>query len=112
MSPEQLVAVLVAATALVTAIGVIVAQLVSLRKAVDGRLTELVESTRLAATKLGELRGRDFVDVQARQDPSTVGRASRRPAASGGYQAGRPVGGQSSARYGPDVPSSSSAGEP
>lgn len=58
MSPEQFVAVLVALTGLVAAVGVAIVQIMSLRKAVDGRLSELVEATRLGATKQGEMSGR------------------------------------------------------
>ena len=61
MSAEQFVAVLVAITGLVAAIGALYTEVRATRSAVNGRLTELVESTRLAATALAELKARDAV---------------------------------------------------
>ncbi len=68
MTSEQLVAVLVALAGLVTAMGVLIGQIVQLRKEVDGRLSQLVEATRGAALKEGELRGRDH----AKGDPQSA----------------------------------------
>lgn len=61
MSTEQLVALLGALTALIVAIGAVLQQLVMLRRTLNGRLSDLVETTRAAALKEGELRGRDHV---------------------------------------------------
>jgi hypothetical protein len=58
VSPEQITAVLGGLAAVIGAFGVLVAQVASLRKAVDGRLTELVEATRASAQAQGELVGR------------------------------------------------------
>lgn len=63
MTVEQATALIVALTAMVTAIGVVVVQLVSLRKQIDGRLSELLEQTKLASGHRGELIGRDFADA-------------------------------------------------
>lgn len=60
MTPEQLVAVLGAITALAVAIGAVIVQLVQLRKQVNGRLSELLERTAAASQSQGELAGRDF----------------------------------------------------
>ncbi len=60
MSAEQATALLVALTGLVGALSVLVVQLRQMRKDLNGRLTELVETTKLAASKTGELAGRDF----------------------------------------------------
>lgn len=59
MTTEQLVAVLGAITALVIAVGAVMQQLLALRKQIDGRMGEMLELTRLAATREGELQGRD-----------------------------------------------------
>lgn len=67
MTPEQATALIVAITGLVAALGVLVVQLVQVRKQIDGRLTELLATTRVAAQKEGEMVGRDF--VERRQDP-------------------------------------------
>lgn len=61
MSPEQLVSILGALTALVVAVGGLLIQVGKLRAAVDGVLHELVDARTTAAEKEGELRGRDFV---------------------------------------------------
>jgi hypothetical protein len=58
MTPEQGTALLVAATGLIAALGVLIDQLRRLRQDLNGRLTQLVETTALAAAKEGELRGR------------------------------------------------------
>ena len=61
MSPEQFAAVLIAAGGVLTALALVLAQVVALRRAVNGRMAELLEATRAAAHKQGELQGRDFV---------------------------------------------------
>jgi hypothetical protein len=58
VSPEQLVAILTACAAIVSALAILVGQVASLRKAVDGRLTELVDATWVSAHAQGELVGR------------------------------------------------------
>ena len=65
MSPEQLVAILGAVTALVIALGAVVRQIAELRKDINGRLSQLVETTRVAATKEGELLGRDHMAAES-----------------------------------------------
>ena len=59
MSPEQLVAVLVAFTGVLSAIGILIGQVRTLRHEINGRLSDLVEATRIASLKEGELLGRD-----------------------------------------------------
>ena len=59
MTPEQGTALIVAAAALVTALGALIDQLHRLRKDLNGRLSQLVETTAMAALKQGELAGRD-----------------------------------------------------
>jgi hypothetical protein len=58
VSPEQLGVLLTACAAIVSALAVLVGQVASLRRAVDGRLTELVDATRASAHAQGELLGR------------------------------------------------------
>lgn len=67
MSPEQLVAVLVAIAGVLTATGIVIQQLAALRKEINGRLTQLLEETRTGARLEGELRGRDQVAAQRRR---------------------------------------------
>ena len=67
MTPEQATALLVAATGLIAALGVLVAQLHQLRKDLNGRLAELVETTRVAALKTGELEGRAWQEQRSSQ---------------------------------------------
>lgn len=61
MSPEQVVAVLVAATGLVGALGVMLRQLHEMRGDLNGRLTELLDAVAKAERREGELAGRDYV---------------------------------------------------
>jgi hypothetical protein len=67
VSPEQLVAVLVAVTGVIGAIGVLIGQIRSLRQEINGRLSDLVDATRVAALKEGELLGRDHSRVKSRR---------------------------------------------
>jgi len=67
LTPDQLVAILTAVTALVTALGGLAVQLRSLRATIErnhdllnGRVGELLTATQMAALREGELRGRDF----------------------------------------------------
>lgn len=70
MTIEQFVAIMGAATTLIGVLGAIFVQLRATHQAVNGRMEELIRVTRQAATKEGELAGRDFsrsagaVDVQ------------------------------------------------
>lgn len=68
MTAEQLVAVIGALTALVVAVGTTFVQIRGLRRDVqaqhetmNGRMNELVQVHELAAQKIGELEGRDFM---------------------------------------------------
>ena len=60
MTPEQATALIVAATGLIAAVGVLVVQLRSLRKDINGRLSQVLDLAATAARKDGELAGRDF----------------------------------------------------
>ena len=71
MSPEQATALIVAAAALITALGALVDQLHRLRKDLNGRLSQLVETTALASLKQGELQGRDQERRRATTPPRT-----------------------------------------
>jgi hypothetical protein len=73
VTPEQLVAVLVAVAGVLTAVGIVIQQLAALRKDLNGRLTQLLEETRMRAMKEGELRARDYIGLQQRRstDPQT-----------------------------------------
>lgn len=55
MSPEQLVAVIGALTALFIAITGVLVQVLALRRAVDGRLTQLLELTAASSRAAGAL---------------------------------------------------------
>jgi hypothetical protein len=65
MSPEQLVAILVALTGVLTAVGILIGQVRTLRHDINGRLSDLVEATRVASLKEGELVGRDHAQSAA-----------------------------------------------
>ena len=76
MSAEQATALIVALTGLVGAIGLLMRQIGELRRDLNGRLEQLLESTSAAAHKQGELAGRDFArraeplaDVHRVEDP-------------------------------------------
>lgn len=69
MSPEQLVAVLAALTGVLTAVGILIRQVGELRHEVNGRLSDLVEATRIASLKEGELLGRDHAVAAAASSP-------------------------------------------
>jgi hypothetical protein len=58
VSPEQLVALIVALTGLLGAVGIAIRQIVELRREVDGRLTQLLELTRVSSVARGDLQGR------------------------------------------------------
>jgi hypothetical protein len=60
LSVEQFIALMGAMTALITTLGGILVQLRATHTLVNSRMTELVETTKLAAQKSGELVGRDF----------------------------------------------------
>jgi hypothetical protein len=78
MSPEQATALIVAVTGLIAAIGVVAVQLVQVKKQINGRLTELIATTKLAAQKDGELAGRDFAR-DATRATHAVGEQSELP---------------------------------
>jgi hypothetical protein len=65
VNPEQWIAILVAVGAILAGIAAVIGQLVALRQQVNGRLAELVEATRVAAHKRGELEGRDWQKAQS-----------------------------------------------
>ncbi len=60
MTPEQLVAVIGAITALVAALGAVFVQLRQTHALINSRMTELLETTKMAAQAKGELAGREF----------------------------------------------------
>jgi len=61
VTPEQLVAVLGGATALIAALTALFVQIANLRREVNGRLSQLLVEAVQAAEKRGELAGRDFI---------------------------------------------------
>lgn len=61
MNPEQLVALVGAVAALLTAVAVVLQRIGELRREINGRLTQLLEEATAAAEKRGELAGRDFI---------------------------------------------------
>lgn len=60
MTPEQGTALVVAITGLLGAIGLLIGQLVALRRDINGKMEELVRHASAAAEKRGELAGRDY----------------------------------------------------
>jgi hypothetical protein len=76
VTTESAVAVIAALTALITALAALFAQIRQLRKAVDGRLAELVAATYAVGEKEGELLGRDWPHRHPRggqaEDPHTA----------------------------------------
>lgn len=60
MTAEQTTALIVAVTGLVGAIGLLIGQLVALRRDINGKMDELVRHATEAGEKRGELRGRDY----------------------------------------------------
>jgi len=63
---EQAIALFGALAAVITALGVLLGQLSSLRKDVNGRLTQLLEAEAARARKEGELAGRDYIQPRRR----------------------------------------------
>jgi hypothetical protein len=64
---DQVTALLVAATGLITAIGVVAVQLRGLRKEINGRMEQLLTIAAASAHKEGEMVGRDFTRAQLSQ---------------------------------------------
>jgi hypothetical protein len=60
MTPEQFTALIVALTGLIAAVGAVWAQLRQTHKLMNGRMTELLDATKLSGQATGELLGRDF----------------------------------------------------
>jgi hypothetical protein len=60
VSVEQFIAILTALTALLVAVGGVFAQVRQTHELVNGKMSELVQLTGIAAKKEGELEGRDF----------------------------------------------------
>jgi len=77
VSPEQFTALIVAITGLVTALGAIFVQLRQTHKLINSRMTQLVETTKLAAMKGGELAGRDQERARAEAVVVAEGRSER-----------------------------------
>ncbi len=73
MTPEQLVAVLVALTGLLGALGILIRQVGELRKDLNGRMEQFLVSTRDAAHRQGEMAGRDWMAAQAVKEPQFPG---------------------------------------
>lgn len=65
MSPEQGTALIAAITALVIAVGGVLAQLRQTHALLNGRMTQLIAETKLASQKTGELDGRDLEVARA-----------------------------------------------
>lgn len=65
MSWQEVVAVVGGFTALLVAVAAVLGQVVALRRAIDGRMDDLLLETKNAASKLGELAGRDFERIAA-----------------------------------------------
>lgn len=72
MTPEQATALIVAATGLIGAVGVLIVQVRSLRKDVNGRLTHMLSLAADAGRKEGELAGRDFANKSAVDRPAAI----------------------------------------
>jgi hypothetical protein len=66
MTPEQITALVGSITGLVVALGAILVQLRQTHKLVNGRMSELLDATKLANQKIGELQGRDYLANQVR----------------------------------------------
>lgn len=58
---DQVVPILGAVTALLVAFAAVLQRIESLRRAVNGRLSELLDAKTTQARKEGEMAGRDFV---------------------------------------------------
>ena len=74
MTPEQLTALIIAITGLIGAFGVVIAQLRATHQLINSRMTELVESTKLASKREGELVGRDFESTRSAAAQAAEGR--------------------------------------
>lgn len=57
MSPEQLTALIIAVTGLIAALGAVFAQLRQTHALINSRMTELIDTTKLAAQLGGQLEG-------------------------------------------------------
>lgn len=60
MTPEQVVAIVGALTALAVAVAGVILQVRGLAASVNGRMGEMLRLAQLAAEKKGELEGRDY----------------------------------------------------
>lgn len=60
MTPEQLVAILVAISGVLGAVGILIGEIRKLRYDLNGRLSEYLHAAATAARKEGELAGRDY----------------------------------------------------
>lgn len=76
MSPEQFTALIVAVTGLIAAVGVVLAQVRQTHNLVNSRMTELLDATKLASQKTGELQGRDQERTRTLVDPPAAGRTA------------------------------------
>ena len=99
MTPEQATALIIAITGLVAALSAVWAQLRQTHKLINSRMTELIDTTRLAAQLGGQLEG--VANEQARlgatlsdedrtEPPSPLLRPSTRRTGSPGQDAMRP----------------------
>lgn len=70
MTPEEVVAIIGATTALCGAAVPVFVQIRALRKEINGFMHELVDAKATAAEKEGELRGRDFVAPPEKLHPA------------------------------------------
>jgi len=68
MSPEQLVAVLTAITALIAAVGAVYVQVRQTHKLINSRMTELLELTKSSAHAEGVIEGQQ--PLRYRKEPS------------------------------------------
>jgi hypothetical protein len=70
MTPEQFTAIVVAITGLIAAVGAVFVQLRQTHSLLNGRMTQLIEQTKIAATASGEMAGRDFEQSKTAAAPT------------------------------------------
>ena len=80
MTPEQATALIIALTGLVGALGAVFVQLRQTHRLINSRMTQLIDTTKLAAQKSSELAGRDF-DKNARAEALVAEGRSETPTA-------------------------------
>ena len=77
MTAEQATALIIAATGMIVAVTACFAQLRQTHALLDGRMTALLDATKLASQKTGELDGRDQEAARSAAGPTAAGQIAQ-----------------------------------